>query len=124
MITLNPDFVGSLAPPSNLTTEITVDGKPSVEVPFARMSRYDRLKISGQADEAEEKDEDEADEADGSNNGMNKEERKQLREKRKMRGRNKSLKRLAHELYAVNLMAAVVLDSCGNNERISLTLKL
>ena len=120
MITLDPDFVGSLAPPSNLTTEITVDGKPSVEVPFARMSRYDRLKTSGQADETEEKDEEEAD---GSDDGMNKEERKQLKEKRKMRGRNKSLKRLAHELNAANLLAAVILDFCGNNERISLILK-
>ncbi|KAF8351196.1 BING4CT-domain-containing protein [Amanita rubescens] len=93
MITLDPDFVGSLAPPSKLTTETTLDGKPSVEVPHARMSRYDRLKASGHADETEEKDEDESDQDDGSDDGKSKEERKQLKEKRKMRGRNKSLKR-------------------------------
>ena len=124
MITLDPEFVGSLAPPTNLTTEVTVDGKPSVEVPYARMSRFDRLKASGQADETEEKDKDESDQGDVSGDGKSKEERKQLKEKRKMRGRNKSLKRLVHEPYAMNLVAAVVLDFCGNNERMSLILKL
>lgn len=90
MITLDPEFVGSLAPPSKLMTETTFDGKPSVEIPYARLPRYERLKVSGQADETEEIDEDLGD---GADDGKNEEERKQLREKRKMRGRNKSLKR-------------------------------
>lgn len=115
MIALDPDFIGSLAPPSNLTTEITLDGKPSVEVPHARMTRYDRLKSSGQADATEEKD---SDQYDGSDDGKSKEERKQLKEKRKMRGRNKSLKRLViKSSIRWSFLTAFFLDSCGNNGR-------
>ncbi|KIL71487.1 hypothetical protein M378DRAFT_1019747 [Amanita muscaria Koide BX008] len=88
MITLDPEFVGSLAPPSKLTTETTFDGKPSVETPFARLPRLERLKVSGHADETEEMDEDDA-----ADDGEDKAEKKRLKEKRKMRGRNKSLKR-------------------------------
>ncbi|KAF8632822.1 hypothetical protein AX17_004752 [Amanita inopinata Kibby_2008] len=36
----------------------TFDGKPSAEIPFAGLPRYDRPKASGQADETEEKDDD------------------------------------------------------------------
>ncbi len=124
MITLDPDFVGSLASPSKLTTETTLDGKPSVEVPHARMSRYDRLKASGHADETEEKDEDESDQDDGSDDGKSKEERKQLKEKRKMRGRNKSLKRLVIKSIRWSFLTAFFLDSCGNNGRTSLIPRL
>ena len=90
MITLDPEFIGSLAPPSKLTMETTFDGKPSVEIHYARLPRLERLKASGQADETEEMDGDGqrsvAD--DGENN-----EKKSIKEKHKMRGRNKSLKR-------------------------------
>ncbi|KAG6896544.1 hypothetical protein C0992_007540 [Termitomyces sp. T32_za158] len=83
LITLDPEFVGSLAPPSKLTT--TVDGKPA-DIPFARMTRLDRLKVSGKADETEENSEDEVDE-DGKK--ISREER----ERRRQRGKGKSLKR-------------------------------
>ena len=89
MITLDPEFVGSLAPPSKLTTETTFDGKPAVEIPYARLPRLERLEVSGKADETE---------ADGSEDGVDgdsngKKESREEREKRKMRGKGKSLKR-------------------------------
>jgi len=90
MITLDPEFVGSLAPPSKLTTETTFDGKPSLELSYARLPRLERLKLSGRADETEEMGEDEQDSA--ADDGENK-EKKRIKEKHKMRGRNKSLKR-------------------------------
>jgi U3 small nucleolar RNA-associated protein 7 len=89
MITLDPEFVGSLAPPPKLTT--AVDDK--LDVPFARLPRLERLRVQGKADETEEGDETE-NAADGSD-----EERtssrpsKAEKEKKKMRGKNKSLKR-------------------------------
>ncbi|PBK71320.1 BING4CT-domain-containing protein [Armillaria solidipes] len=92
LITLDPEFVGSLAPPSKLTTETTFDGKPSVEIPFTRLPRLERLRVQGKADETEVlSDDDEASgaEADPEAKARSKEEK----EKRKMRGKNKSLKR-------------------------------
>jgi len=89
MITLDPEFVGSLAPPSKLTTETTFDGKPIKEIPFARLPRMDRLEVSGKADETEVANEGE-DAVDGSGNKLSKEER----ERKKQRGKGKSLKRL------------------------------
>ncbi|KAG6819549.1 hypothetical protein H0H93_010795 [Arthromyces matolae] len=83
-ITLDPEMMGSLAPPSKLTTK-TVDGK-DLEVPFARLSRLERLKVSGKADETEEISDDEVDE-------QGKPLSKDEKERRKQRGRNKSLKR-------------------------------
>jgi len=53
MITFDPEFVGSLAPPSKLATETTFDEKPNKEIPFARLPRMERLKVSGKADETE-----------------------------------------------------------------------
>ncbi|KAK0199923.1 BING4CT-domain-containing protein [Desarmillaria ectypa] len=91
LITLDPDFVGSLAPPSK-PTETTFDGKPSVEIPFARLPRLERLQVQGKADETEvlsDDDEVSGAEADPETKARNKEER----EKKKMRGKNKSLKR-------------------------------
>jgi U3 small nucleolar RNA-associated protein 7 len=89
MITLDPEFVGSLAPPSKLTTETTFDGRPSVDIPYARLPRLERLKVSGKIDEAEdlEADAEEGDEA------VPKKLSQEEVEKKKMRGRSKSLKR-------------------------------
>ncbi|KAG6828923.1 hypothetical protein H0H92_006309 [Tricholoma furcatifolium] len=83
LITLDPEFVGSLAPPSKLTTT-TTDGKPA-DVPFARLSRLERLKVSGKADETEEVSDDEVDD-----NG--KKLSREERERRRQRGKGKSLK--------------------------------
>lgn len=87
MITLDPEFVGSLAPPSKLTTVTTIDGKPPVAIPFARLPRLERLKLSGKADETEEN----GDEEDLDDNG--KKESREERERRRQRGKGKSLKR-------------------------------
>jgi U3 small nucleolar RNA-associated protein 7 len=91
MITLDPEFVGSLAPPSKLTTETTFDGKPTVEIPYARLPRLERLKVSGKADETEVDNE----EWDADDPNATKKDREE-REKRKMRGKGKSLKRFAY----------------------------
>lgn len=95
MITLDPEFVGSLAPPTKLTT--AVDDKS--DVPFARLPRLERLRVSGKADETEEADasgDDDADDADESSGRLSKAEK----EKKKMRGKNKSLKRSALPVHA------------------------
>ena len=89
MITLDPEFVGSLAPPSKLTTT-TIDGKPSVDVPFARLSRLERLRVQGKADETEIA-EDEAETGDLDPNP--KKRSKEEIQKKMMRGKGKSLKR-------------------------------
>jgi len=91
MITLDPEFVGSLVPPSNLTTTTTIDGKSSQDVPFARLPRLERLRIQGKADEKEI---DGGDEHGGDDEDPNrKKQAREEREKRKMRGKGKSLKR-------------------------------
>lgn len=88
MITLDPEMIGNLAPPSKLT-ETTFDGKPSVAVPYARLPRIERLRVNGKIDETEVPGSgDEGDAADGA-----KKESREEREKRKMRGKGKSLKR-------------------------------
>ncbi|KAH9949714.1 BING4CT-domain-containing protein [Amylocystis lapponica] len=87
MITLDPEFVGSLAPPPALAT--AADGP--ADVPFARLPRLERLRVQGKADETEEGDEqrmDDGDDAEPAKRPMREE-----KEKRKMRGKNKSLKR-------------------------------
>ena len=85
MITLNPEFVGSMAPPTNLTTGI--DGKSGT--PFARLPRQRRLKLQGRADETEEVSEGE--EGDEGEEGVT--SRKEEKEKKRMRGKNKAMKR-------------------------------
>ncbi|KAG7095085.1 hypothetical protein E1B28_005873 [Marasmius oreades] len=87
MITVDPDFIGGLAPVSKLTTNQTHQGKPShpVEVPFARLSRMERLKIQGKADETEV--------VEGGEDGEGYKKDKEERERRRMRGKGKSLKR-------------------------------
>ncbi|EMD36248.1 hypothetical protein CERSUDRAFT_155896 [Gelatoporia subvermispora B] len=86
MIALDPEFIGSLAPPPKLST--AVDG--AHDIPFARLPRLERLRVSGKADETEEGDAhmQSGDEEDGA-----KKPTKEEKEKRKMRGKNKSLKR-------------------------------
>ncbi|TFK32296.1 BING4CT-domain-containing protein [Crucibulum laeve] len=92
MITLDPEFIGSLAPPSKLTTSTTFDGKPPVDIPYSRLPRMERLKVSGKADTTEVVES--GDEAVDSGEGDHgKKESREEREKRKMRGKGKSLKR-------------------------------
>lgn len=85
MIALDPEFVGSLAPPSKLTT--TVQG--STAIPFARLPRLERLRVQGKADETEI-----VDVSDDDKNPHGKKQDREEREKRKMRGKGKSMKRL------------------------------
>ena len=80
MISLDPEFVGSLAPPSKLTSGLT-------NTPFARLSRLERLRIQGKADETEIAN----DSPDEDHSG--KKQDREAREKRKMRGKGKSMKR-------------------------------
>jgi U3 small nucleolar RNA-associated protein 7 len=91
MISLDPEFVGSLVPPSKLTTAATMELKPQSNIPFARLPRLERLRVQGKADETEEvaDNSDGADDHDPNRKAQSKEER----EKKKMRGKGKSLKR-------------------------------
>ena len=82
-------MVGNLAPPSKLTTVTTFDGKPPVEIPYARLPRIERLKVSGKVDDTEDHSGEDEVGVDAETKKMHKEER----EKRKMRGKGKSLKR-------------------------------
>ena len=86
MITLDPEMVGNLAPPSKLTTGTTNDGKPLSTIPYARLPRLERLKVSGKVDATEDHSGDER-EVD------RKKESREEREKRRMRGKGKSLSR-------------------------------
>jgi U3 small nucleolar RNA-associated protein 7 len=81
MIALDPDFVGSLAPPTKLTTAV----HDRHDIPFARLPRLERLRVEGKADDTEL---DGGVDADGGEKKSREE-----REKRKMRGKGKSLKR-------------------------------
>lgn len=85
MIALDPDFVGTLAPPTKLTTAVN----DKHDIPFARLPRLERLRIEGKADETEL-------DAEGDVEGpddVEKKKSREEREKRKMRGKGKSLKR-------------------------------
>ena len=77
-----------MAPPPKLST--AVDG--AHDIPYARLPRYERLRVSGKADETEEGDEGDADGAEGEA-GSKHATSKAEKEKRKMRGKNKSMKR-------------------------------
>lgn len=88
MISLDPEFVGSLAPPSKLTTAATMDVKPQSSIPFARLPRLERLRVQGKADETEI-----ADNSEGEDDHLDPSAKKEEREKKKMRGKGKSLKR-------------------------------
>ncbi|GAW04938.1 BING4CT-domain-containing protein [Lentinula edodes] len=93
MITLDPEIVGSLAPPSKLTihTNGGTGSSRAAEIPFARLPRAERLRVSGKADLTEEFHSD-AESADGSDDTRKKVDN-EAQEKRKMRGKGKSLKR-------------------------------
>ncbi|KAG8221747.1 WD40-repeat-containing domain protein [Butyriboletus roseoflavus] len=88
MISLDPDFVGSLAPPTKLTTAVN----DKHEIPFARLPRLERLRIEGKADETEPDAGVNVEGADGDDD-PGKRKSKEERERRKMRGKGKSLKR-------------------------------
>ena len=110
MIALDPEFVGRLAPESKLTTRAEMlreknsgegqggKGKKEGEVPFARMSRMERLRVAGKMDLSEVVGSDDEgaggeEGGDGHKEGERRKESKEEREKRKMRGKGKSLKR-------------------------------
>ncbi|PFH51665.1 hypothetical protein AMATHDRAFT_74739 [Amanita thiersii Skay4041] len=99
MITLDSELIGSLAPPSKRTTSSdpnapATSGEPRIEIEYARLPRYERLRASGKVDATEEQDFSDTDGEDEDGEKTNeKEERKKLKEKKKMRGRNKSLNR-------------------------------
>jgi U3 small nucleolar RNA-associated protein 7 len=80
MISLDPEFVGSLAPPSKLTSG-------STDTPFARLPRLERLRTQGKADETEIANDSPEEDHSG------KKQDREAREKRKMRGKGKSMKR-------------------------------
>jgi len=88
MIVLDPEFIGSLAPPKNLSEVNTVNGKIPTEVPYARLPRMERLRVSGKIDETD----DQSDEAASDGEGKSK-MTKVEKEKHKMRGKSKSTKR-------------------------------
>lgn len=114
MIALDPDFVGSLAPPSKLTTAVNSTN----DTPFARLPRLERLRIQGKADETEIADGGDDDE----DTGGKKQDREE-REKRKMRGKGKSMKRfVAFPLVKFVLEAdCYFIDICGSSAKTLLT---
>ncbi|KAI0646037.1 BING4CT-domain-containing protein [Trametes meyenii] len=93
-ITLDPSFIGSLAPPPKLST--AVEG--AHDIPYARLPRYERLRVAGKADETEDRadDDDDGTDDEGGADGQGQGRRgpsKAEKEKKKMRGKNKTLKR-------------------------------
>ena len=87
LITLDPEFVGSLAPPPKLTTAVN----DTTDLSYARLPRIERLRVSGKADETEDGDDGAAAGSDAE--GQQHRPSKAEKEKKKMRGKNKSLKR-------------------------------
>lgn len=92
MIALDADFVGAFAPPSKLS----LPGGVVPTVPFARLPRVERLRVSGKLDEADG--DDGADGAEAENDGegeatTNGKLSVEKKEKLKMRGKGKSMKR-------------------------------
>jgi U3 small nucleolar RNA-associated protein 7 len=79
-------MIGNLAPPSKLTRTTAVDGKPTTDIPYGRLPRLERLRVSGKLDDEEENSGAEGD-------VETKSKRRGEREKKKMRGRDKSLKK-------------------------------
>ncbi|KAI0293494.1 BING4CT-domain-containing protein [Multifurca ochricompacta] len=88
MITLNPEFLGGLAPPTKLT-----EGMDPGMIPFARRPRLDRLHVQGKADTAEDRLSDGMAVDSSADRGVVSKHDREEREKRKMRGKGKSLKR-------------------------------
>lgn len=100
MIALDPEFVGSLAPPSKLTTAVN----DTHNTPFARLPRLEKLRVQGKADETEVGKED-----GGEGDDSGKKEDREVREKRKMRGKGKSMKRSV--ILALSLAQAALLTN-------------
>ena len=97
LITVNGPAPGALAPPKKATLP-GGEGKVA-DMPFARLPRIDRLRVSGKYDATEEPESDEdvdLDEVgeDGETDEM-KAKRERMKEKvvKKMRGKNKAMKR-------------------------------
>jgi U3 small nucleolar RNA-associated protein 7 len=90
MIALDPDFIGSIAPLPKLT-EVGEDGRTTV--PYSQLPRYERLRISGKADEFEYADDDVSNDEGEDDGEGSKKTTKLEKEKKKMRGKKKSLKR-------------------------------
>ena len=88
MIALDPEFIGTFVEQS------TGDAKDEIDIPFARQSRLQRLRLQGKADESENP-EKEISGVVGSEEDVNGTSAitKEKREKLKMRGKGKSLKR-------------------------------
>ncbi|KAJ3826205.1 BING4CT-domain-containing protein [Lentinula raphanica] len=95
MITLDPELIGGLAPPSKLVigTSGGSGSSRATEIPFARLPRAERLRVSGKADLTEEPTSDAESGGDASDSSKPKAMTKEEREKKKMRGKGKSLKR-------------------------------
>ncbi|KAF8519734.1 BING4CT-domain-containing protein [Hysterangium stoloniferum] len=109
MITLDPETVGSLAPPSKLTYSNAVDGKSKAlsTTPFRALPRLERLRAQGKADDSEVP----GDEDDAINDGVKAEAGgppQSEKEKMKMRGRNKTLKRYLRKKRKNVIDASVV----------------
>ncbi|KAJ3712963.1 WD40-repeat-containing domain protein [Lentinula raphanica] len=92
MITLDPELIGGLAPPSKLVIGGSGSSR-ATEIPFARLPRSERLRVSGKADLTEEPTSDAESGRDASDSSKPKAMTKEEREKKKMRGKGKSLKR-------------------------------
>ncbi|KAJ3563739.1 hypothetical protein NP233_g8748 [Leucocoprinus birnbaumii] len=93
LITLDPEFIGTLSEPSKL---VTSDGKPATELPYARLPRFDKLRVSGKVDTTEDGDSDDETGGDAEGEGEGEESRKarkEEKEKKRMRGKNNSMKR-------------------------------
>jgi len=103
MIALDPEFLGGIAPQSQLT-----DGMDQGTISFARQPRLHRLHIQGKADETEDESEDEAviESSVGSSNPSKRDRAGQG--KRKTRGKDKSLKLLVNHFQSLNLLAQLV----------------
>lgn len=82
-------MIGNLEAPSKLTTATASDEKSSSGIPYARLPRLERLRVSGKLDDTEEK----SDEDEDVERRTERREEREEREKKKMRGKNKSLKR-------------------------------
>lgn len=93
MITLNPDVVGSLAPPSKFTYASNQAGT-TVGVPFRVLPRVERLRAQGRLVERSViVENDEPPEDDDEKDRDQSIHKKDIQEKKKMRGKNKTLKR-------------------------------
>lgn len=117
MITLDPEFVGALAPEPKLTTAVN----DKTDLAFARLPRLERLRVQGKADETEDADEaggEDGDEEGGKKKALTKADK----EKKKMRGKNKTLKRyVTVKLTFCDGTADVLpLGTYANSERTSL----